>query len=70
MPTAMGLAKKLAQGPTEVYGRAMQLIRMSFDNSLETQMEEEAQSISHYAGQPNALEGIQAFLEKRRPNFK
>lgn len=70
MPTALGLAKQFASGPVEVYGRAMQLLRMSFDNSLETQLEEEAQSISHFAGQPNALEGISAFLEKRKPEFK
>ena len=70
MPTALGLAKKLAQGPTQVYGRAMQLLRMSFDNSLETQMEEEAQAISYFAGTPNAQEGINAFFEKRKPKFK
>lgn len=70
MPTAMGLAKKLAKGPTAAYGRAMQLLRNSFNNRLETQMEEEAQAISHFAGQPNAREGIQAFLEKRKPDFK
>jgi 1,4-dihydroxy-2-naphthoyl-CoA synthase len=33
-------------------------------------MKEEAQAISTFAGSENATEGIQAFLEKRKPNFK
>ncbi|MEM9776832.1 MAG: enoyl-CoA hydratase-related protein [Chloroflexota bacterium] len=70
MPTVMKLAKQLAQGPTASYGKAMELIRKSFDNSLETQMEEEAQAISTFAGSDNVKEGIAAFSEKRKPNFK
>ena len=70
MPTAISLAKKLAQGSATTYGKAMELMRKSFDNSLETQMEEEAQAISEIANSNNAREGIRAFLEKRKPKFE
>ncbi|MEM8857540.1 MAG: enoyl-CoA hydratase-related protein, partial [Chloroflexota bacterium] len=70
MPTVMNLAQELAAGPTETYAKAMELLRHSFDNSLETQMEDEAQAISIFAGSDNVKEGIAAFKEKRKPNFK
>jgi len=38
-------------------------------NSLETQMELEGRAIAHHAGSPNGKEGVQAFLEKRKPKF-
>lgn len=70
MPTVMKLAKQIAKGPTEAYGKALGLMRGSFDHSLETEMELEAQSISNIITTPNAREGVQAFLEKRKPQFK
>ena len=70
MPTTRALAKRLANGPTDAFGNATKLLRQSFDNSLETQMELEAQSIANISVSPNAREGVRAFLEKRTPEFK
>ena len=67
--TAMALAQKLANGPTDAFAIVKKLLLCSFDNSLETQMELEGRAISNQAGAANGQEGIQAFLEKRKPNF-
>ena len=45
------------------------LLDASFSATLETQMEFEARAIAAMAGTPDGKEGIQAFLEKRRPAF-
>ncbi len=67
--TTMALAQKLAKGPTDAFGVVKKLLLCSFDNSLETQMELEGRAISKRAGAANGQEGVQAFLEKRKPNF-
>ena len=46
------------------------LLLASFDNSLETQMEQEGRYVSQCAATEDGREGIQAFLEKRTPEFK
>ena len=69
LSTATDLAKKLAQGPTIAYGKAAQLMRESLENSFETQMEFEAQTIVNVTRSEDTQEGISAFLEKRRPVF-
>jgi 2-(1,2-epoxy-1,2-dihydrophenyl)acetyl-CoA isomerase len=63
------LAAQLAQGPTRAHGTVKTLLDASFSGTLETQMELEARGIAAMAGTPDGKEGIQAFLEKRRPTF-
>jgi len=67
--TALKLAKKLANGPTDAFSTVKKLLLCSFDNSLETQMELEGRAIAACAGSANGQEGVQAFLEKRKPQF-
>jgi len=67
--TAMVLAQKLANGPTDAFATVKKLLLCSFDNSLETQMELEGRAISAHAGSANGQEGVLAFLEKRKPSF-
>ena len=67
--TAMALAQKLANGPTDAFATVKKLLLCSFDNSLETQMELEGRAISEHAGAVNGQEGVLAFLEKRNPKF-
>ena len=69
MDTALGLARKLAAGPTGAFGVTKRLLLSSGSESLETQMELEGRAISASAGTPNGQEGIAAFLEKRKPAF-
>ena len=63
-------SEKLAKMPTIGIGLTKKLLNQSINNSLEQQLNEEeiAQTI---AGKTNDYkEGVSAFLEKRKPNFK
>ena len=64
------IAVKLAQGPTHAYGEAKRLINQSLERSLETQMEEELQAFARCALTSDLAEGVAAFVEKRKPQFK
>jgi len=70
MDEAMALARKLAAGPTRAFGEVKSLLNGSFDNSLETQMELEARAIAGLIGSADGQEGLDAFLNKRKPEFK
>jgi 2-(1,2-epoxy-1,2-dihydrophenyl)acetyl-CoA isomerase len=68
MIEAMNLADSVAVGPTRAFGRTKRLVAASL-GALETQMVLESETIAAQAGSPEGLEGIGAFLEKRRPAF-
>ena len=70
MPTAEKLLGKLAAGPTNAFGIVKRLLINSAYDSLESQMEHETRGISESARTADGREGIAAFLEKRRPEFK
>ena len=70
LAAAQRLAAKLASGPTVAFGRVKDLLNVSFDNSLETQMELEARAIADMIGTADGREGLDAFLNKRKPQFK
>ena len=66
----IAFSEKLAKMPTKGIGLTKKLLNQSINNSLEQQLYEEeiAQTI---AGKTNDYkEGVSAFLEKRKPNFK
>jgi len=67
---AVELARRLAQGPTRAYGTVKQLLASSLDQGLETQMALEARGITELAASPDGREGIEAFLARRRPEFR
>ena len=64
------LVSKLAKMPTKGLGLTKRLLNASNSNDLESQlsMEDECQVIA--ADTTDFKEGVQAFLEKRKPNFK
>jgi 2-(1,2-epoxy-1,2-dihydrophenyl)acetyl-CoA isomerase len=64
-----GIAAQLAQGPTLAYGRAKALFYSSTSETLETQMEHEAQMIAASGKTADFREGVLAFAEKRQPTF-
>ena len=66
---ARTLASKLAQGPTQAFAQVKQLLETSFTESLETQMELEARGIAGQVASKDGQEGMQAFVEKRKPEF-
>lgn len=69
MDEATALARELAAGPTMAYGEVKKLLQETFSGSLETQMEFEARGIARCAASADGLEGVAAFLEKRKPVF-
>lgn len=66
---AMALAQKLAAGSMSAFRRTRRLLLDSFDRSLESQLEREAESIASAARDADGREGISAFLGKRPPVF-
>jgi len=67
---AHALAAQLAAGPTESIGAAKRLYHLSWNESLETQMEYETRAITEAARRPETKEGLAAFFEKRDPVFR
>jgi 2-(1,2-epoxy-1,2-dihydrophenyl)acetyl-CoA isomerase len=64
------LAAALAAGATGAFGAAKRLLHHGFGESLETQMELEAQAIAAQARGAESREGIAAFIAKRVPRFR
>ncbi len=65
---AMKMGEQLAAGATRAFGRTKRLMASSL-GALESQMVRESESIAAQAASPEGLEGIAAFLEKRKPSF-
>jgi 2-(1,2-epoxy-1,2-dihydrophenyl)acetyl-CoA isomerase len=66
----MKLALRLAAGPTAVYGRTKALLNSSHANSLESQLQREAEAFARSAAEPDFAEGLRAFIEKRKAVFR
>jgi 2-(1,2-epoxy-1,2-dihydrophenyl)acetyl-CoA isomerase len=64
-----GIARQLAAQPTAALALIKKLLRASLYNTLEQQLELEAE-IQYQASQTTDFtEGVRAFLEKRKPLF-
>lgn len=65
-----GIAVKMSQMPTKGLGYTKKLLNSTFDNDLASQlkMEDELQGVA--GNTKDYKEGVDAFLEKRRPSFK
>jgi 2-(1,2-epoxy-1,2-dihydrophenyl)acetyl-CoA isomerase len=66
---AMALATRLANGPAHAYGRTKALIEASVGQMLHAQLNRETESFAACAAAEEFVEGVRAFLEKRRPDF-
>lgn len=66
---ALRVARTLAAGPTASYAGIKTLFTSSRSNSLSEQLDAETASISAAADGPTGREGVDAFVEKRRPDF-
>jgi 2-(1,2-epoxy-1,2-dihydrophenyl)acetyl-CoA isomerase len=64
------LARELAAGPTLAIGGAKRLFHQSTWESLETQMELEAQAIAASGHTQDFRDGVTAFANKKTPTFK
>jgi 2-(1,2-epoxy-1,2-dihydrophenyl)acetyl-CoA isomerase len=67
---AMAVANKLAKMPTKGIGLTKRLLNETFENTLTEQLNREGE-LQNEAGQTyDYNEGVNAFLEKRKPEFK
>ncbi len=60
----------MSAGAPKALGAAKRLLYSGWTETLETQMEDESQTIAAMAHTSDTHEGIAAFLEKRSPKFK
>ncbi|MBY6411162.1 enoyl-CoA hydratase/isomerase family protein [Rhodococcus sp. BP-252] len=63
------LARTFAAGPTAAFQGVKALLLQSENNTLAQQLAAETESISAAADSPTGREGVDAFVEKRRPDF-
>lgn len=64
------IARQLADGPTRAFGEIRRLLVSAANEPLESQLELEAIALSRIAATHDAREGLLAFSEKRKPEFK
>ena len=67
--SSMKLANTIAAMPTKGLGYTKKLLYQTYNNSLEDQLSLEAETQALSAKSEDHKEGIQAFLEKRPPQF-
>jgi len=70
METATAQAARFAKGPTLAYRLTKEALRQSLDHSFETQLEVEAALQAQAGRSEDCAEGLAAFREKRKPDYK
>lgn len=68
--TVTTTAVTLAQMPTKALGMTKRLLNKSMSNTLEQQLDLESKLQIEAAQSEDYAEGVAAFVEKRKPNFK
>ncbi len=67
---AMEVAQQLATGPTKAYPAVRRSLDAAFNQSLPDQLDLEAEMQPKLIATDDYVEGVRAFLQKRRPEFK
>lgn len=70
MDEAKKITSKLAQMPTKGFALYKQAVNQTFTNNLQQQLNLEAELQTEAGKTHDYNEGVQAFLEKRKPEFK
>ena len=70
MDEARALAARLAAGPTRGLGLTKRLIQAAATNSLDAQLDMERDLQREAGRSADYAEGVTAFLEKRKPEFR
>ena len=66
---AVAMAERLSNRARASFGWAKQLLGVSYDSALESQLTRERQGIVECIDSAEGREGVTAFVEKRRPDF-
>lgn len=69
MDDARALAAKLADGPTFGFARTKDAIAAAATNTLDAQLDFEADLMKRCGEHPDYAEGVSSFLDKRAPKF-
>ena len=69
VPTALGLAERLAVGPTRTLGLTKRLYRRSLSSDMATAFEDERNATALISTTADRYEGVASFVERRPPNF-
>ena len=64
------IARRLASGATRAFGETKQLVNGTFDRTLAEQLAAEVEAFARCAVTADLAEGVTAFVDKRRPDFK
>lgn len=64
------LARELAAGPTQALAETKRLLWEGIGRSVEDGLPDEARTVSRLSGTHDALEGLQAVIERRTPQFR
>jgi 2-(1,2-epoxy-1,2-dihydrophenyl)acetyl-CoA isomerase len=64
------LVTRLQGGPRHAYGEIKRLLASSLDAKIESQLQSEAEAFARCSATDDFVEGITAFLEKRKPGFR
>jgi 2-(1,2-epoxy-1,2-dihydrophenyl)acetyl-CoA isomerase len=64
------VAARLAVGPTQAYARTRELLRTSWRHTLPEQLALEREAFVASAGTTDFREGVAAFVERRRAEFR
>jgi len=70
LEAAIHMLKELSKGSIHSFGLSKKLLTDSFNTTFESQLETERQGLSDCGNHPDGIEGVNAFLEKRKPVFK
>lgn len=63
------IAAELAAGPTAALIATKRLARSAMEQDLLSQLSDEQESFARLGGQPDQIEGVAAFVERRSPMF-
>ena len=66
---AIAMARELTKGSINSFGTCKELLNDSFNTPFETQIERERFSLGLCSAHPDGIEGLKAFVEKRKPEF-
>lgn len=64
------IAQRLAAGPSHAFANTKALINATFDRPMDAQLDAEVTAFADCASGHDFKEGVTAFVEKRKPQFR